>query len=144
MTLGKRLKYLREKIGKTQLDASAELGLSNVQLSRYESDARKPEPEMIAEFAQYYQTTADYITGLTNDPAPRTPFTVAGKEIELSDDEAKVFLEMKKHPRFTVMFHDLATNPEKKIKLLIKMWEVIKSDVEDNTEHGEGFGELED
>jgi transcriptional regulator with XRE-family HTH domain len=72
-------------------------------------------------------------------------FVVAGQEIELTQEEALVFNEMRKHPKFNVMFHDIAKNPEKKIKTLVSMWEFIKSSLEeenDNEDPKTGFGEL--
>ena len=70
MSLGSRLRERREKLGKTQLDTAKDLGISNVQLSRYESDDRKPDPGMLSRFAEYYKTTADYLLGRTDDPSP--------------------------------------------------------------------------
>lgn len=72
MSLGARLRERRELKKKTQIEASNDLGISNVQLSRYESDERKPEPELLARFAEYYNTSSDYLLGMTNDPTPIT------------------------------------------------------------------------
>lgn len=67
---------------------------------------------------------------------------VAGKEITLSEEELKLFNELKKHP---VLFHDLASDPEQKVKELIKLYKMKKMFLEeDEEEYGDGFGELED
>lgn len=43
------------------------------------------------------------------------------------------------------MFHDLATDPETKVKELIKLYKMKKMFLEDDKEeYGDGFGELED
>nr|BDD46661.1 hypothetical protein 4 [Bacillales bacterium] len=128
--LGKRIKKLREKQNIFQKRLATALGISNVQLSRYESGDRKPDPETITAIANFFDVSTDYLLGRTDIPEPTT-HTVAGQEIELTPEEAKVFQEMKKHPQFAPMFHDLATNPEKKVKTLIRMWEVIKGDLEE-------------
>ncbi|WP_261796025.1 hypothetical protein [Numidum massiliense] len=39
---------------------------------------------------------------------------------------------MKKHSLFHDMLHDLAADPEHKVKKLIKMWEFIKVQCEEN------------
>lgn len=70
MSLGKRLRERREKLHKTQLDVASELEIGNVQLSRYESDSRKPDPELLSKFAEYFNTTTDYLLGRTNNPTP--------------------------------------------------------------------------
>lgn len=56
-------------------------------------------------------------------------------------EEFEVFNEICKH---RIAFHDLETDPEKKVKQLIKMWEFIKKDLNDDEDEREGFGELED
>lgn len=67
---------------------------------------------------------------------------VAGQEITLTLEELMIFEELKKHP---IMFNDLETNPEAKVKELIQLYKVNKAFLEEDTEElGEGFGELED
>lgn len=68
--LGKRLKYLREKHNYSQKKVADSLGISNVQLSRYESGDRNPEPELIAKFADYYDVTTDFLHGRTDLQVP--------------------------------------------------------------------------
>lgn len=142
--LGNRLKSLREKQNKSQLRVAKDLGLSNVQLSRYESGDRKPDPEVIASFADYYEVSTDYLLG-RDDVAgtPKKPLpvedvvgkvidvNVAGVEISLSEDELRVFNKIKEQP---VLFHKLANAPEKKIKALIRMWEALETADEDEDE----------
>ncbi|MBH0166249.1 helix-turn-helix transcriptional regulator [Fictibacillus sp. 7GRE50] len=124
--LGDRLKSLREKQNKSQLRVAKDLGLSNVQLSRYESGDRKPDPEVIASFADYFEVTTDYLLGRNNNVVQ-----VAGKEIILTENELKVFNVLKKQP---ILFNKLAEAPEKKIKALIRMWEALEAAEEDENE----------
>jgi len=68
--------------------------------------------------------------------------SVSGQEVTLSEEEYKVFKELKKHP---VLFHDLSSNPEKKVKELIKLYKMKKIFLEDDDEdYGDGFGDIED
>ncbi len=66
--LGKRLKFLREKNNYSQKRVADSIGISNVQLSRYESGDRNPDPELISKFADYFDVTTDYLHGRTNEP----------------------------------------------------------------------------
>jgi HTH-type transcriptional regulator, competence development regulator len=66
--LGKRLKFLREKFVYSQKRVADSIGISNTQLSRYESGDRNPDPELIAKFADFYDVTTDYLHGRTDDP----------------------------------------------------------------------------
>ncbi|GGB61324.1 HTH-type transcriptional regulator Xre [Lentibacillus populi] len=66
--LGNRIKYLREKKDYSQKQVADALGISNVQLSRYESGDRKPDPDTIRMLADFYEVTTDYLLGHeTND-----------------------------------------------------------------------------
>lgn len=116
MTLGSRLRERRERLGKTQLTAAKELGISNVQLSRYESNDRKPEPELLGRFAEYYRTTADYLLGLTNDPTLDGP---AGAE-------AAAFEEFLRNPEHGLFFKDYLDAPEARQEEMLRFWTFLR------------------
>lgn len=116
MTLGNRLRERREKLGKTQLDAARGLGISNVQLSRYESDDRKPDPDMLARFAEYYRTTTDYLLGRTDNAtidAVRAP------------REYPAFEEFISNPEHGIFFKDYLNAPEERKEEMRRFWEFI-------------------
>lgn len=69
-TLGGRIKNLREKKNIKQKDLAQFSGLTIVQLSRYETDDRKPDPEALKNIADALDTSVDYLLGRTNDPSP--------------------------------------------------------------------------
>lgn len=74
--LGDRIKYLREKLNWTQPQLSEKTNLSTVQLSRYETNDRKPDPEALHKLADALDTSADYLLGRTDDPSPTKEKTV--------------------------------------------------------------------
>ncbi|WP_342538383.1 helix-turn-helix transcriptional regulator [Sporosarcina sp. FSL K6-1540] len=140
--LGNRIRNLRDSEDIQQVDFAKKIGVSNVVLSRYESGERKPDYETLIKIADYFDVTTDYLLGKTETPGAQNTVTVSGQEIKLSIEELKVFEELKKHP---IMFHDLATDPETKVKELIKLYKMKKMFLEDDKEeYGDGFGELED
>jgi transcriptional regulator with XRE-family HTH domain len=67
--LGSRIKSLREKNGISQKRLAESLGITNVQLSRYETGDRNPDPEMIKKIAETLDTTTDYLLGLADSPS---------------------------------------------------------------------------
>jgi transcriptional regulator with XRE-family HTH domain len=119
MSLGFRLKERREKFGKTQVDAAKHLGISNVQLSRYESDDRKPDPDMLSRFAEYYRTTADYLLGRT-DNASIDNNNAAGTT------EYPAFEEFINNPEHGVFFKDYLNAPEERKEEMRRFWEFIQ------------------
>lgn len=118
MSLGNRLRERREKFGKTQLDAAKQLGISNVQLSRYESDDRKPDPEMLSRFAEYYRTTADYLLGRT-DNAMADP----GADPGVANPAFEEFIN---NPEHGVFFKDYLNAPEDRKEEMRRFWEFIR------------------
>lgn len=69
-TFSHRLKKIREQKNLSQKRVADALGISNVQLSRYETGDRKPDPETIASLADYFDVSVDYLLGLTDNPNP--------------------------------------------------------------------------
>jgi transcriptional regulator with XRE-family HTH domain len=78
--LGDRIKKQREKMRLTQKDLSNKTGLTIVQVSRYENNERKPDPEALSTLVDALETNADYLLGRTNDPSPtNAKLTAAGR-----------------------------------------------------------------
>lgn len=69
-TLGDRIKYLREKKNMTQKDLATKADLTIVQLSRYETNDRKPDPESLRRIVDALDTNGDYLLGRSQDPSP--------------------------------------------------------------------------
>ncbi|MBO1514302.1 helix-turn-helix domain-containing protein [Metabacillus bambusae] len=124
--LGERLKKLRGKV--PQEEAAKKIGISRARLSHYETGRSEPDSEMLGKLADFYNVTTDYL--ITGKEGSSIKYDIKD-EILISPDDLKVLEEIKKHP---TLFHDLSTNPQKKIKQLIKMWEFIKKDLEDDDE----------
>lgn len=86
MTLGERLKSLREKAGLTREEAAAELKISYWTLAKYETNERSPDNATLKKLADFYNTTTDYLLGRTDDPGtPDNP-----------DMEALMYLRLEK------------------------------------------------
>lgn len=120
---GKRLAFLRKQKGLTQYELAEELDFSRGQISNYEQGSREPDFETLQKIAHFFHVSTDYLLGLTDIPTPYYEIDIAGQLVSLTEEEAIVFEEIKKHP---ILFHDLAKNPEKKVKQLINMWVFIK------------------
>ena len=66
----KRVKDLREDNDLFQKDIARVLGISQQYYSEYEKGNRPITIEKIITLAQYYNTSIDYIVGLTNETKP--------------------------------------------------------------------------
>jgi len=106
-TLGDRIKYLREQNNLTQKDLAAKAEMSVVQLSRYETNDRKPDPESLRKIVDALDTNADYLLGRTQDPSPSAekgtnmsffggPEAYTADEIAMMEAALKAYREQKK------------------------------------------------
>ena len=68
--ISERLSALRNSTGKTQDAVAADLHLSRSTYSSYETGRRKPPADTLRDLAVYYETTADYLLGLSDEPRP--------------------------------------------------------------------------
>lgn len=111
-TLGSRLKKLRERKGWTQKEAVKRFGITNYQLSRYESDFSNPDPDLIAKFATEYEVTTDFLI-------------LGREETKQSDqDEFEAWLNDPKVNKFYKEFKD---SPDERREALLAAWEYLKS-----------------
>ena len=64
-----RLVCARERMNLSKARAAALLGLSPIGYLRYEQGLRTPSPQMLRIIALTLDTSVDYLTGVTDDPA---------------------------------------------------------------------------
>lgn len=59
MTLGERLKKLREEKGLTQKQVADKLGLESAAISKYEKDLREPNIESLLKLSDLFEISLD-------------------------------------------------------------------------------------
>ena len=59
VSIGEKLTYLRERLGKTREEAAEEMGVSLRALQSYELNARVPRDEIKVKIARYYRVSID-------------------------------------------------------------------------------------
>ena len=62
-----RLGELRKEQSLNQKQVASELGISQAMLSHYENNLREPKLEFVLKVCTYYNVTADYILGRTDE-----------------------------------------------------------------------------
>ena len=65
-----RLKDLREDNDLKQKEVAAVLGIDQRVYSNYETGKREIPTRFVTKLAVFYEASADFILGLTNDPRP--------------------------------------------------------------------------
>ena len=141
MSIGERIKAKRKQSKLTQTELGKLVNVSSQVISNWERGYSDPNHDDVARLAVELDCSTEYLHGISGDKLSSKDVLVAGQEINLTTEELQLFNELKKHP---VMFHDLASDPEKKVKELLKMYKMKKMFLEDDEEQGDGFGDLED
>lgn len=112
-SLGDRIKSLRERNGISQKDFAKKINVSNVVLSRYESNERKPDYDTLQLIADYFEVTTDYLLGRTDFP-------------EYNENQQQEFEHFANDPDLQRFFYELPKSPAEDVKALQEIWEVIK------------------
>ena len=68
----KNLKKIRTQNKKQQQEVADYLGINRVSYARYESGERQPDFQTVANLADYFKVSVDYLLGRTDDPHPVT------------------------------------------------------------------------
>ncbi|MGS0765682.1 helix-turn-helix domain-containing protein [Syntrophomonas curvata] len=71
MTLGARIRLLRDKNQIERQQLADGIGITYHALSKYETDEREPDFGVLLKLADYFNTSTDYLLGRTDDPSPR-------------------------------------------------------------------------
>ena len=74
-----RLIQIREKLGMNKAEAARKLNMSAMGYGRYENGQREPSFQTVCFIAATFNTTYDYLYGLTDDPS-RSTITISSSE----------------------------------------------------------------
>ena len=66
--IGERMRGLRESIKLSQTKMAKEFRISQPSLARYEMGDTVPPPELLLQYANYFEVSMDYIFGRTENP----------------------------------------------------------------------------
>lgn len=75
MTVGNRIKELRTGKKMTQAQLANEVGLSYIQIGRYEKQKSNPSAEVLQRLAEALNTTTDYLMNGTSEQIAATKVT---------------------------------------------------------------------
>ncbi|MGG4470058.1 helix-turn-helix transcriptional regulator [Paenibacillus alvei] len=142
---GAFIKQIRESKSLTLNQVALYSEISAAQLSRIETGKRGiPKPTTIKKISDALKYDYDELMRVAGYIGNDDTVNIAGQDVTLTPEELKIFKELRKHP---ILFHDLAKNPEKKIKELIKLQkarDILLNNDDDEVIRENGFGELED
>lgn len=116
MTLrGDRITKLRKESGIKQYDLADKLGVARNQISKYENGYSNPTLETLTKMAEIFNTTADYLLGLSNIPHP-------GAEPDANPDLTPSEIE------WLSLFRDRSAADQKRILEIMEIMRVMRGD----------------
>ncbi|HET7578732.1 MAG TPA: helix-turn-helix transcriptional regulator [Bacillales bacterium] len=118
--LGSRIKYLRKRHHYSQKKLATELGVSNVQLSRYETGDRKPDPDTIVHIANFFHVSADFLLGLATSVHD-------SNSAYMTDEELALLEQIKENPELERVLKEILASSEQKTETFVKMWDLFRS-----------------
>ncbi len=90
MTVGKRIKTLRKENNLTQQQLADKVGLTYVQIGRYETAKSNPSADVLQKIAKFLNTTTDFImNGGNEDQLTDKVLLEQFKEVQLLNDDDK-------------------------------------------------------
>lgn len=92
VTLGSRLKALRQEKGLTQKEVAKLIGTTDVSIGRYEMDARVPKADILNSLAKLYDVEIDYL--LTGKEETEQPLNDRDKK-DIEKDLKKIMDDFK-------------------------------------------------
>ena len=78
-----RFKNLRLEFGLSQVDIATILNVTKQSISNWESGKRKPNIVMLADIAQFFDVTTDYLLGNSDYPVNESNNTILNPELDL-------------------------------------------------------------
>ncbi|SFX78272.1 Transcriptional regulator, contains XRE-family HTH domain [Thermoactinomyces sp. DSM 45891] len=96
-----RLRKLRELRGWTQKEVAEALHVDRKTVTGYESSGRTPrERDILVNLVKLFNTTSDYLFGITDDPSPRREQTMEEK-LENDPYLQEILKQIESNRRFT-------------------------------------------
>lgn len=122
MSLGKRIKLLREEKGIRQEDIGKLFCVSKSAVSQWENDIRTPDMNIVIKLADYFNVSTDYLLGRTDDPSPKGDIRQ-----HVNDDDALEYLdELHKRPEMKTLFQVGRKATKEDIETAITIMEALK------------------
>lgn len=100
-TIGSRIRFLREQSDLTQAELADTIGVTASAIGLYENDKREPSLKVLNKFADYFNSSADYLLGrdaefksgsMSLESAIRSTATYNGVKVSDADKEAIIEL----------------------------------------------------
>jgi transcriptional regulator with XRE-family HTH domain len=109
MRFCERLASLRKESGLSQKDFASSIGVEASKYNKWETGANRPDYETVCMLADYFQTSTDYLLGLTDARRPENAMLVG--ELGLTEECIFRIKSFKTKPVADVITHEPLSEP---------------------------------
>lgn len=123
MSIGERIKTKRKQSNLTQTELGKLVNVSSQVISNWERGYSDPSHDDVAMLSLKLNCSTEYLHGISSVKFSSKDVLAAGRENNLTDEDFQLLYELKKH---SAIFSDLSSDPEKKVRKLIKLYKAHK------------------
>lgn len=90
MSLGEKIKNLRNAKGLTQIGFANQFQISNGTIAMWETNKRQPDINTLCKISNFFDVSVDYLVGNTDDPRKASAWTDEEKKFGVGNHGAKL------------------------------------------------------
>lgn len=130
MNFGARLKWARKRKGLSQTQLGDLVNVSHATINRYENGVSEPSIDMIKKLAEVLDVSVEFlIEGVDSIKKHKTIIdNIDISKLGLTDEDLEILDMIRSNPDLTIMFKDLKSAPEQRIRDLITLWKILNRD----------------
>ncbi|MFY9543749.1 MAG: helix-turn-helix transcriptional regulator [Bacillota bacterium] len=127
MTLGERLKILRESHNFSRQELAEKLGLSYWAIAKYEQDERDPDHDILSKMANLFGVTVDYLLGRSDYPHLPDTSKIDGA-LETDPELLDFWRKLKKRPELQLLARQAKDAPPEDIRKMMRILKAIEDE----------------
>jgi len=132
MSLGHRLKQLREEKGLTQEELGKVINVSKPSISRYEAGTNEPNTETLKQLAIYFYVSLDYLMGLTDIRNLYTSTDKISNALEDDKELSEFWNVLKEREDLKLLFKQTKDLAPKDINQIMRIIKAIEDEEDRN------------
>lgn len=111
-TFAERIKSYREKSGISQEELASKYGYTKQTVSSWENNGQIPRDSVLRNLASFFETSTDYLLGLTDDPSPH--------KIQQENKKPKDLLKLLEQEEYTLNGELASPEDKERIKRIVE------------------------
>lgn len=117
MNFGTRLRWARKRKKLSQSELGQRVNVSHATINRYERGINEPSFDMVQKLADALDVSVEFLLGIEREEG--------SSHVPMTDEELEILETIMANPDLRLMFRDLRSAPEQRIRDLITLWRIL-------------------